>query len=267
MMASKLLKPAGSNWLSSRVDKAMAALKDSYRHSLEGLLGRSSPPLWRRALSVVVLAVCAGGLFALLPQELVPAEDRGRVDVSINGPEGSGFDATVKVADRIEKIARPSIATTAWPSAAIISRAALRPEPVQHRQRRHRAEAPGASGTRSADEVAAELNKSLSKITSVRAVASVRERFQRGGGGGGGGGTNVDIIAAGNDYVELANWLKPILDRSPGQIRARRGRASTHEPISPRPAWCRSIATRRRPWASRPSRSAGRWRPCSVLAR
>jgi multidrug efflux pump len=34
----------------------------------------------------------------------VPAEDRGRVDVMINGPEGSGFDATVRVADRIEKI-------------------------------------------------------------------------------------------------------------------------------------------------------------------
>ena len=43
MLASKLLKPAHSGgWLARRVDKAMDKLRDSYRHSLEGLLGRSS---------------------------------------------------------------------------------------------------------------------------------------------------------------------------------------------------------------------------------
>jgi multidrug efflux pump len=73
----------------------------------------------------------------------------------------------------------------------------------------------------------------LSKITSVRAVASVRGAFQRGGGGGGGGGTNVDLIAVGNDYVQLANWLKPILEASqanPGLSRPR----LDYEPTSPR---------------------------------
>jgi multidrug efflux pump len=63
---------------------------------------------------------------------------------------------------------------------------------------------PWGERKKTADEVAAELNKDLSKITSVRAIASVRGPFQRGGGGGGGGGTNVDLIAVGNDYVQLA---------------------------------------------------------------
>jgi multidrug efflux pump len=230
MMASKLLKPASSNWLSSRVDKAMDALKNSYRHSLEGLLGKSTATL-ATGLSVLVLAVCAGGLFALLPQELVPAEDRGRVDVSINGPEGSGFDATVKVADRIEKIldqyrqdgvAERTIITVPrfGQSQFNTGNAVIALKPWGERDK-------------SADQVAAELNKSLSKITSVRAVASVRGAFQRGGGGGGGGGTNVDIIAVGNDYVQLANWLKPILEASqanPGLSRPR----LDYEPTAPR---------------------------------
>jgi multidrug efflux pump len=84
---------------------------------------------------------------------------------------------------------------------------------------------------KTADQVAAELNKSLSKITGVRAVASVRGAFQRGGGGG--GGTNVDLIATGNDYVELANWLKPVLaaaQDNPGLSRPR----IDYEPTSPR---------------------------------
>jgi hypothetical protein len=64
-------------------------------------------------------------------------------------------------------------------------------------------------------------------------VASVRGAFQRGGGGGGGGGTNVDLIAVGNDYVQLANWLKPILEAAqanPGLSRPR----LDYEPTSPR---------------------------------
>jgi multidrug efflux pump len=230
MMASKLLKPASSNWLSSRVDKAMDALKDSYRHSLEGLLGKSSATLMT-GLSVLVLALCAGGLFAVLPQELVPTEDRGRVDVSINGPEGSGFDATVKVADRIEKI------LDQYRHDGVAERTILTvPRFGQSQFNTGNAVIalkPWGERNKSADDVAAELNKSLSKITSVRAVASVRGAFQRGGGGGGGGGTNVDLIAVGNDYVQLAEWMKPILEASqdnPGLSRPR----LDYEPTSPR---------------------------------
>ncbi|MGR4863972.1 efflux RND transporter permease subunit [Caulobacter sp. LARHSG274] len=230
MMASRLLRPASSNWLSSRVDRAMDALKNSYRHSLEGLLGKGSATLVT-GLTVLFLALCAGGLFALLPQELVPAEDRGRVDVSINGPEGSGFDATVKVADRVEKILEK------YRADGVAERTILTvPRFGQNQFNTGNAVIalkPWGERSKSADQVAAELNKSLSKITSVRAVASVRGAFQRGGGGGGGGGTNVDLIAVGNDYVQLADWMKPILQASqdnPGLSRPR----LDYEPTAPR---------------------------------
>jgi multidrug efflux pump len=92
---------------------------------------------------------------------------------------------------------------------------------------------PWGERKKTADQVAAELNKDLGKITGVRAIASVRGPFQRGGGGGGGGGTNVDLIAVGNDYVQLAEWLKPILAEAqdnPGLSRPR----LDYEPTAPR---------------------------------
>ena len=229
MLASKLLKPAsGGNWFNRKVDQAMDRLKDSYRHSLEGLLAARSATIGAGAV-VLVLAAVAGGLFMALPQELVPAEDRGRVDVSINGPEGAGFDYTVKAANAVEKQLEK------YRAEGVASRTIIGVPRFGQNQFNT------GNGVlvlkdwgerdKTADEVAAELNKSLSRITGVRAVASVRGAFQRGGGGG--GGTNVDLIATGNDYVELANWLKPILaaaQANPGLSRPR----IDYEPTSPR---------------------------------
>jgi len=229
MLASKLLKPAsGGSWFNRKVDHAMDKLKDSYRHSLEGLLAARAGAVGTGVV-VLLLAAVAGGLFAAMPQELVPAEDRGRVDVSINGPEGAGFDYTVKAANAVEKelekyradgvAARTIIAVPRFGQSQFnTANGVLVLKGWGERDK-------------TADEVAAELNKNLSKITGVRAVASVRGAFQRGGGGG--GGTNVDIIATGNDYVELANWLKPILEAAqanPGLSRPR----IDYEPTSPR---------------------------------
>lgn len=229
MLASKLLKPAqGDGWLARRVDAAMDKLRDSYRHSLEALLSARAAG-WATGLTVLILAGAATGLFIALPKEMVPAEDRGRVDVSISGPEGAGFDYTTQIANQVEK-----------------ELAKYREQGVADRTiiavpRFGQSQFNTGNGVlvlkdwgerdKTADEVAAELNKTLSKITGARAVATVRGAFQRGGGGG--GGTNVDLIAVGNDYVQLANWLKPILEAAqdnPGFSRPR----IDYEPTSPR---------------------------------
>ncbi|MDI1364325.1 MAG: efflux RND transporter permease subunit, partial [bacterium] len=229
MLASKLLRPArNSGWLARRVDWAMDQLRDSYRHSLEGLLAARSAG-WATGAVVIVLALTAVGLFTVLPKEMVPAEDRGRVDISLNGPEGAGFDYTIKAANQVERqlekyradgiAERTIIAVPRFGQSQFnTGNGVLILKDWGQRDK-------------TADQVAAELNKSLSKITGVRAVASVRGAFQRGGGGG--GGTNVDLIAVGNDYVELANWLKPMLQAAqdnPGLSRPR----IDYEPTSPR---------------------------------
>ena len=230
MMASKLLRPAQSEgWLARKVDAGMARLRTSYHDSLDMLLGWKAASIGAVVL-VVALMGLAGLLFTVVPQELVPNEDRGRVDVSISGPEGAGFEYTLKAADEVEKqlkryydegeaaryiISVPRFGQTQFNTGngVVVMKG-------------------WGERSKTSDEVAAELNKSLSSITGVRAVASVRGPFQRGGGGGG-GGANVDLIALGNDYGEIARWLEPILaaaQDNPGLARPR----IDYEPNAPR---------------------------------
>lgn len=230
MMASKLLRPAhGEGWLAKRVDRAMDALKNSYRASLESILGGWSAAI--AGVMVVVLAGFAALLFVSLPKELVPPEDRGRVDVSINGPEGAGYDYTVgiglKVEEIVDKYRREGVAERVLLTVPRFGGTSFNSGSSVIVMK------PWGERRKTADEVAAELNKDLSKVTSVRAIASVRGPFQRGGGGGGGGGTNVDLIAVGNDYVQLAEWLKPILADAQGNPGFARPRLD-YEPTSPR---------------------------------
>jgi hypothetical protein len=91
MLASKLLRPPPPRLARRRVNRAMDALRDSYRASLEMMLGPALGSGRGRAL-VAVIAVAAAGLFVALPSELVPNEDRGRVDIRLQGPEGAGYD-------------------------------------------------------------------------------------------------------------------------------------------------------------------------------
>ncbi len=230
MLASKLLRPAsGSGWLAKRVDAVVDRVKESYRHSLEALLSTKAAGFGALGL-VLFLAALAGGLFVVLPQELVPAEDRGRVDISVSGPEGAGFDYTRATADKVEAqmkqyaeqgeidryiVSIPRFGATQFNTAngVMVMKA-------------------WGERTKSSDEVADELNKTLSGITGVRAVASVRGAFQRGGGQGG-GGTSVDLVGLGNDYEEIARWLEPIRDAmqaNPGFSRPR----LDYEPTAPR---------------------------------
>jgi multidrug efflux pump len=227
MLASKLLRPAhGQGFLARYVDTAMDRLKASYHASLDTLLGRRSASIATAAL-VAVLALGAVGLFSVLPRELVPEEDRGRVDLNINAPEGAGYDYTRKAADQVEARLQE-----------------LRKEGVVDR---YIIGVPRFNGTQfnsgfgnatlapdtdvTSNDLAAQLNRELSSITSVRAIASVRPAFSRGGGGGGGGG--VDVIAVGDDYEEIAAWIAPLLaaaEANPGLARAR----LDYEPTSPR---------------------------------
>ncbi|WP_313105785.1 efflux RND transporter permease subunit, partial [Brevundimonas sp.] len=104
MLASKILKPAQTGgWLARRVDRAMEALKHSYANSLNALLGRRAAVGGVIGL-IVLVAAGAGGIFLVLPNELVPNEDRGRVQIRVQGPEGAGFDYTRKIMLGLEPI-------------------------------------------------------------------------------------------------------------------------------------------------------------------
>ena len=229
MLSSKLLRPAqNEGWLARRVDLAMEKLRDSYRQSLSMLLegGRTAGVV---GIGVLVLALCAGGLFLALPKELVPSEDRGRIDIAIQAPEGSGYDYTLKAA------------LQAKPVFDRLRQQGLAAQYVIGVPRFGQAQYNGGFGNVvlsdwrhrkiTSQKVAADLNRELSKITGVRIIASVRGPFQRGGGSG--SGSNIDLIAEGNDYPEILRWIRPLYDaarNNPGLARPR----LDYEPTSPR---------------------------------
>ncbi|MGE3867335.1 MAG: efflux RND transporter permease subunit, partial [Hyphomonadaceae bacterium] len=229
MLSSKMLRPAsGEGWLARKMNWAMEKLRDSYRGSLEMLL---STRKWTyvAGAAVAALALVAGGLFLVLPKQLVPNEDRGRIDINIAAPEGAGYDYTLAAANK------------AVPVFERLRREGLLERYIMGVPRfgQNQFNAGFANlvmtdwGKRdeTADEVAARLNRELQSVTGARIIASVRGPFQRGGGSG--GGQNVDLIAQGNDYPEIARWLQPIVEaaeQNPGLARPR----VNYEPTSPR---------------------------------
>ena len=239
MLASKLLRPAqGEGFIARHVDSGMHALRSSYHATLEAILGRRAASIFATVL-VVVLAGAAVLLFRSLPSELVPNEDRSRVDVSIQAPEGAGFDYTYGVTKQVE--------------------ARLVKLVKDHQAERYTVSVPGFGGTSynsgnanivlpdktvlptkasqnriSSQDLAAQLNRELSSITGARVIASVRPSIQRGGGGpGGGGGSNVDLILLGDEYPQINAVIQPLLiaaHNNPGIARPR----IEYEPTSPR---------------------------------
>ena len=228
MLSSKLLRPARSEgWIARRVDFAVERLTESYQASLRMLLNERRTPAIVGG-GVLLLAALAGGLFLALPKELVPSEDRGRIDMQIQGPEGAGYDYTLRAA------------LQAKPALDRLRQQGLVMHYVIGVPRFGQAQFNGGFGNVvlsdwrhrkvTSQKVAADLNRELGRITGVRIIASVRGPFQRNGGGS---GNNVDFIAEGDDYASLARWIAPILqaaEANPGLVRPR----LDYEPTSPR---------------------------------
>jgi len=227
MLASKILKPAKTGgWVARRVDWGMDKLKSSYGNSLRALLGRRAA-VFGVAGMILLVGAGAAGMFLSLPDELVPPEDRGRVNVRVQGPEGAGFDYTRRIMLGLEPILEEYKASGEVESYLI--------------------SAPGFGGgsynsgnasltladwslrDRSADEIAQELNGKLRGQTDAQVNASVPGAFQRGGGNS----NSVEMVVTGTDYKDIYQWLQPVMAaamQNPGFSRPR----LNYEPNSPR---------------------------------
>ncbi|MBU1383926.1 MAG: efflux RND transporter permease subunit [Alphaproteobacteria bacterium] len=227
MLASKILRPAsGSGWVAQRVDRGMVALRNSYRNSLAMLLGRKVAVAGVAGL-VVLIAAGAGLMFLSLPSELVPPEDRGRIVGRVQGPEGAGYDYTRRIMLGLEPILA-EYRETGEVESYLIS-------------------APGFGGgsfnsgnavltltdwserSRSADEIAQELNQKLRGQTDAQVNVSVPGAFQRGGGNS----NSIEMVLTGAEYEDMFEWVQPILaaaQENPGFSRPR----LDYEPNAPR---------------------------------
>ena len=227
MLASRILRPAKTGgWVARKVDRAMEALRNSYRNSLQAMLGQRIAVVGMVGL-IVVVAGGAAAMFVTLPNELVPAEDRGRVQIRIQGPEGAGFDYTRNIMMGIEPILAGYKANGEATSYLV--------------------SVPGFGGNgfnsgngsliladwserdRSADDIAQELNGKLRSQTGAQVNASVPGAFQRGGGNS----NSIEMVVTGAEYEDIYTWLQPVLAASldnPGLSRPR----LNYEPNAPR---------------------------------
>lgn len=226
MLASKLLRPADDGRLARAVDHGMGKLRDSYAASLGAMLGQRSAN-WAVGATAMVLAAAAVFLYLKLPNELVPPEDRGQVQVQMQGPEGSGFDYMVGIIGQTEPIIQGLMAKGETAGFSMTT-----PQFAQFNQGQgFIVLKPWDERKSSSTEIAADLNKQFQTITGARVIAATPAALSRGGGPG--GGNNVQFIALGSDYPELNRWITPILaaaQANPGLVRPR----LNYEPTSPR---------------------------------
>jgi multidrug efflux pump len=227
MLASKILRPAsGSGWVARKVDWSMEKLRNSYAHSLQALLGGRIAIIGVGALIALVMA-SAVGMFLMLPNALVPPEDRGRVSVRVQGPEGAGFDYTRKIMMGLEPIlteyTRSGEADSYLISAPGFGGGSFNSGSASLTL------ADWSKRDRSADEIAQELNGKLRGQTDAQVNASVPGAFQRGGGNS----NSIEMVVTGAEYEAIYQWLQPVLAKAqsyPGFSRPR----LDYEPNSPR---------------------------------
>ena len=224
MMASKILRPAaGQGWFARKVDAGMDALKRSYQASLESLLGARRAVVGVAAL-VALVALGAAGIFMALPNELVPDEDRGRVFVRVQGPEGAGYNYTREIMLGLEPLLAQyhqngeaesyMVSAPGWGSGFNGGNAIL-------------ALSDWGDRDRSAADIAQELNRNLRDQTGAQVNASTPGSFR------GSGGNSVDFIIVGAEYERLFEWIQPIMNAAldnPGLSRPR----LNYEPNAPR---------------------------------
>ncbi|GAA5078844.1 efflux RND transporter permease subunit [Lysobacter panacisoli] len=207
MMSSKLVRPHNeeksnvvNRWVNARLD----GLGARYRHFLDRSVDR---PWLFGALMVVAIAL-SFVLFKFVPSELAPPEDRGSFQITIQGPEGAGFDYTVGQVQQVEKI----VASHTGPGQVI---------------QRYNPRVPGGFGASeemhtgriavflqdwrerdiSTAAVADSLRAELGKLPGVRAMPQVSGGLVRGR------GQPINIVLGGPEYAELAQWRDKILAR------------------------------------------------------
>jgi multidrug efflux pump len=106
MLASRLLQPhARRGWLFRVTEPAMRGLEASYAAGLARALR------WRAWAPLVVLAACglAALMYTLLPRELAPLEDRGRIWVRATGSEQASYDYMQNYMDDVARAVRERV--------------------------------------------------------------------------------------------------------------------------------------------------------------
>lgn len=207
MMCSKLLV---ANAKENRIARSAHALTDRLTRRYRGMLETSlNAPIIPAVLFFGTL-LAAFVLFNVVKSEIAPTEDRGIFDISVNAPEGTGYDAMraqmLSIEERLMKLVDDGTASRvivrtpgSFGSTQDFNngRSIIVLKPWGERP-------PQASVIRG-------VNQTLQAFPGIRANAIARSSFGRGGGGG---SNPVQFVIGGSTYAELAEWRDRILARA-----------------------------------------------------
>ncbi|MFM2042832.1 MAG: hypothetical protein RLY86_1408 [Pseudomonadota bacterium] len=205
MLCSKLLTRHNENSRFFRVtERVFVGMSNLYGRVLDWSL---RVPLVMAALFAAVVGA-TWLMFAQLPQELAPQEDRGVFRISVTAPEGASIDYTMRELKAVEGILQPliergeiavlSILNPGWGGAGGVNRAVVivRTPPWDQR-------------TRSIQEILAEVRGKLQTVPGAR----VNSVMPSGLGLRGGGSNQLQVVLRGNTFEELAEWRDALIEQ------------------------------------------------------
>jgi multidrug efflux pump len=216
MMGSLLVHPHGrgandaGGGIGGWMERRLRSLSHGYRRALDR--GISHP--WLFAATMLVALGFAFVLFKAVPHELSPTEDRGSFSVSVNGPEGAGFDYTVAQMQKVESVLMRHIGDDK-PVYRVLSRV---PGSYGASENMNSGRAtvilkPWDERSESTDEVVGDVRRDLAKIPGVRALPQVRTGLVRSG------GQPLQVVLEGPEYSQLVQWrdaLQAKMESNPG---------------------------------------------------
>jgi multidrug efflux pump len=202
-------------------------VKHSYRASLSAALN-AKPIVFAMFAGVVLIG---GFIFTRLSSELTPAEDRGNLVVTMQAPEGSGFEYTSRVMAQVEHILMDYVRTGEAARVVVVApgfgdAGTGRFSSGQARvflsdwSQRHR------SGL----ELESELNRRFGAIQGATVRARMQNPFA---GGGSSAADGASIVLLGSDYPQLQAVADRMIDRLRDNPHFQRPR-SNYQPTSPR---------------------------------
>ncbi|MHC9084857.1 efflux RND transporter permease subunit [Luteimonas sp. RIT-PG2_3] len=211
MMCSKLVRPHGKETgFNAWVNRQLTRVSSGYGRRIDRLV--ALPARSVAALVLLAMGACIAVtmlLFWRVPSELAPAEDRGRFMVSVDGPEGAGYDYTVSQMQQVEKMMLKHVG-----EGKPIQRAnSAVPRGWGATEEMHTGRVivfleEWGKRTTTTDQVVSDLREDFASLPGVQVRANVP-----GGLISGGRGQRYQLVLGGPDYAELAQWRDRMLVR------------------------------------------------------
>ncbi len=204
MMCSLLLKPSEGR-LADAIHRLSHKVETQYGRALKASIRRP----WFAGIAAAAILGLTGLLFAQLPSELAPSEDRAGAMVMVQLAEGASFEETVAQMDKVEKVLMPYVEGGEASRIMIRAPGSFGFTQDYNSGRAMMMLAPWDQRDRSQDDITAEIQRKL-----TAAVPGARVFISGRGGLGQRGGKPVGFVLGGSDFAEIAEWRDRIIARA-----------------------------------------------------